>query len=113
MAVTVLTVQNIAQAGIVPSYVAITDLADGVSFVNDGRTYLEVVKGGTGAVEITVNSVEPCSQGFDHDTVVSVAQGVTKRIGPFPVSRFNNTSGNVTALTDTVTDVTIGAFRLP
>lgn len=63
----------------------------GDTFTNDGATSLEVDNGGGGAITVTVDAVKDCDQGFDHDSVVSVGAGETRRIGPFPKSIFGST----------------------
>lgn len=60
-------------------------------FVIPGQTSFLVVKNGSGAaVTVTVDSVAPCSYGFDHDLVVVIAAGASADIGPLPTSRFGN-----------------------
>jgi hypothetical protein len=86
-------------------------------FVNDGstttRTYLVVANGGGVTCNVTVDSQVNCSQGFDHDSAVAVAAGITKFIGPFEKGRWNNpTTKKVSWSYDQVASVTVGVFEL-
>ena len=63
-------------------------------FDNNGRTILMVTNAGS-ASTVTVESLVDCEQGFTHDLSVEV-HNQTKLIGPFPMNRFNNSSGKVT-----------------
>jgi hypothetical protein len=107
-----LTVQTILNTGILPTYAAAA--AAGDSFVNNGRTFLHVknANGGT-ARTVTINSLVNCSQGFDHDLTISVTASSEKMIGPFEMSRFNNTaSSSVTATYSSEADLTVAAISL-
>ena len=106
-----LTIQTIAVAGVVPTYAAAA--AGGDAFLNDGATYFHVKNGGGSSINVTVNSITACDQGFDHDQVVAVANGSEKILGPFPVGRWNDTSGNVSITYSAVTSVTVAAVKLP
>lgn len=105
-----LTVQAVSLTGAVITPVAAA--AGGDTFSNDGRTILRVVNGGASPITATVNSLVACNQGFDHDAAVTVAAGVTKDIGPFPVARFNNSSGKAAVTYSDVTSVTVAAIRV-
>lgn len=113
MARTDLTVQSIAQAGIVPSYEAAN--AEGEAVPNNGQMFLHV-KNGSGA-EITVTLQTPVT--YDGlalaDQTVAVAAGAEKMIGTFS-SRFNQASGTdkgkVYVDFSAVTSVTLAAFQL-
>ena len=48
-----------------PAYVAATDGVD--LFLNDGFTMLHYVNGATQETTVIIDSVGPCSQGFDHN----------------------------------------------
>ena len=107
-----LTPQVIALAGITPTLVAAE--AGGDEFVNSGRDFIHIKNGDAAAMDVTVNSQAPCSQGEDHDVVVTVpATSGEKFIGPFPKDRFNDTAGKVQITYSAVTSVTIGIVRLP
>ncbi|MGV8164646.1 MAG: hypothetical protein ACLKAK_07300 [Alkaliphilus sp.] len=105
-----LSVQEIVRSGIAPTYVAAA--VGGNQFVNNGRVFAHVKNGGTGAITVTINSIRPCNQGFDHDETVSVSAAGEKMVGPFELGRFNNPE-QLTSLTYSgVTTVTIGVFSL-
>lgn len=109
-----LTVQTIDSSdtttGLSPTYAA-ADVA-GDEFANDGRTFFHVKNGGGGTINITVNSILLCDQGFDHNYVVTLGAGNEAMIGSFGKPRFNNTSTGRTAVTyDVVTSVTVAAIK--
>ena len=106
-----LTVQQIALAGITPTYDACT--ADGDQFPNDGKTYIELKNTDTASQDVVVASPTNCDQGSTHDVTVSIpANTDNKKIGPFPPSRFNDGNGYVQLTYSGVSALTIGAFRL-
>lgn len=107
-----LTVQQIDLDGLTPAFVAADGAGD--QFANKGKTYLHVVNGGAGAVAVTVDSIQNCNQGFDHNGGGSVAAGAEGLFGPFSANRFNdpNNSNRVVVTYDVVTSVTVGAFSL-
>lgn len=106
-----LTVQVISLLGIVPSYAAAA--VGGNAFLNSGREYFHVKNGSAASIDVTVDSVAPCNQGFDHNVVVAVAASAEKLIGPFPKSRFNDAAEKVQVTYSAVTTVTVAAVRLP
>lgn len=106
-----LTLQTTAITGLAPTYAAATGGGD--AFANDGLTYFHVKNGGGSSINVTVNSVTACDQGFDHDQVVAVPNGGERILGPFPVGRWNDTSGNVTVSYSAVTSVTVAAVKVP
>jgi hypothetical protein len=107
-----LSVQTIALAGITPTYAAVA--AGGDVFANDGSTYVEIVNS-SGANSYTITFTTPATyQGVAvADPTVTVGTSTRKKIGPFPPSAFNNSTGQV-AITYTgsapATDLTIGVF---
>lgn len=105
-----LSVQDVTSAGTVPTYAAAAGGGD--QFSNDGKTYLHVKNGGGSSINVTIASQVACSQGSTHNTVVAVANGAEKMIGPFPPERFNDASGFVQVTYSAVTSVTVGAFQL-
>ena len=106
-----LTIQTIATTGLAPTYAAAA--AGGDAFYNDGATYFHVKNGSGASINVTVNSITACDQGFDHDQVVAVGAGAEKIIGPFPSQRWNDTSNNVNVSYSAVTTVTVAAVKLP
>ena len=106
-----ITVQQISTSGLTP-VAGTAATAAGDTVINNGRTYIEIVDGATTAPTVTIASQVDCNQGFTHDLVVAVPSGGTKKIGPFPPNRFNNTSGQIEVTYDDDTSVTIAAFSL-
>jgi len=80
---------------------------------NAAHTFIAVANGGGGPIIVTVNSQSNCSQGFDHDSAVTVPAGETHLIGPLPKGRWNDPADNKVKWTyDSVTSVTVGVFEL-
>lgn len=114
-----LTTNDVTLAGTLQTLVSAA--AGGDDFFNgdDQRTYLVVANGGGASINVTLDAV-PTSvnvPGFGGvplaDSVVAVANGTTRIIGPFPPQRFNNAAGRVAVTYSAVTSVTVGVFRLP
>lgn len=106
-----LTIQTIATTGLAPTYAAAA--AGGDAFLNDGATYFHVKNGSGASINVTVNSVTACDQGFDHDQVVAVPAAGERILGPFPSQRWNDASSNVNMSYSAVTSVTVAAVKLP
>lgn len=89
--------------------------ATGDTFVNDGATKFWVKNASGGSINVTIKSPNTCSFGLSnnaaHDIVVAVPAGQEKAIGPFPVDRFNDASGLVTAICSSVASVTVAAIK--
>ncbi len=100
-----LVVQKPSLTGVTVTFVSAAGGGD--VFPNTGREFIHIKNGDASSHDITVNSVTPCDQGADHDLVVAVGAGVTKAIGPFATTRFNDGSGNVSLTYSAVTSVTI------
>lgn len=105
-----ISVQKFAEVGLTPTFVAAG--ADGDTYTNAGVTYLFVKNDGPAAIEVTIDSVRKCDQGFDHDEKVTVEAGTTGQLGPFPFSRFNNAGQKVAVSYSDVTDVTVAVVRV-
>lgn len=107
-----LTVQQIDLDGTTPSFVAAA--AGGDQFANNGKTFFHVKNGGAGATVVTIDSIQDCNQGFDHNAGGTVAAGAEGLFGPFQASRFNDpaNANRVVVTYDVVTSVTVGAFSL-
>lgn len=105
----VLTPRQQLQAGSIPAPVAAT--AGGDRMPVGPNNYLRVSNASGGSLTVTIDSVTPCSQGFDHDLVVAVAAGVTKEIGPI-TSRFASLADGLAAITYSgVTSLTVEAVQ--
>lgn len=106
-----LNVQNAPLNGLVKTMAAAS--AGGDTFLNDGNTLLSVKNGGGSSITVTVNSVAPCSQGFDHDLVVSLAAGSEITFPKLDPYRFNDLSTGLVSVTySAVTSLTVAAVRL-
>ena len=113
MPATELTVQQIVleSNGLEPVYAPAN--ADGHFFTNDGRTFLHVKNSNAQTRTITIDSVEPCSQGFDHDVTATIAATTGDHmLGPFPVQRFNDVNGRVNITFSAVEGLTIAAIKV-
>lgn len=106
----VLTVQQVGQSGLAPVYVAAA--AGGDQFANNGKTYFHVKNASASAITVTVDSIAPCSQGFDHNLSVSVPAGGERIIGSFEPARFNNDTSLVSVTYSAVSTVTVAAVTL-
>jgi hypothetical protein len=107
----VLTVQKPSlTTGINPTLTAAA--AGGDSFINDGKTLLYVKNAHTAAITVTINSLQACNQGFDHNVVITVAAGSSIQIGPFPTPRFNDPTNKVGVTYSLVTGLTVGAVSI-
>lgn len=110
----VLTVQDAAISGLAESLVAAAGGGD--SFDNNGNCLLEVVNGGGGSINVTIddpNSPNPGSaSAFNPDVVIAVPNGTTRLIGPFPPFRFNDVNGRVQVAYSGVTTVTVRVIRI-
>jgi hypothetical protein len=94
------SVQTAAVTGTVLTMGAVSASDD---FPNDGKTFLIVNNASAGEIDVTINSVTPCDQGFDHDIIVAVGAGVEKMIGPFSVARYGASVGVTYESTASVT----------
>ena len=105
-----LNVQKVVLAGLSPTYG--TAAAGGDEFVNSGREFIHVKNGHTGPQTVTVNSQEPCNQGYDHDAPVEIPASEERMIGPFPKDRFDDAGGKVQITYSGVTALTIAAVQV-
>ena len=112
-----LTVQEMdVTNGLSATYAAASGGGD--DFANDGDVFLHVKNGGAGSVTVNINSVPANAsvQGIGTipvpDPAIAVANGTEKLIGPFPPSRFNNSTGKVSVSYSGVTSVTVAAIGM-
>lgn len=101
-----LTTQVITQAGVVPSFAAADAAGDTID--PGPATFLHVKNASAAAVTVTVDSVQRCSQGADHNLAVAVAAGAESMIGPLDAGRFAQSSGLVNVTYSAVASVTVG-----
>jgi hypothetical protein len=106
----VIALQTIDLTGLA-EYTLAAASAAGDTLANDGRTIL-VVDAGTGAVQVTINSLQASNFGTDENTVVTVADGERALIGPFQKARFNAIDGTIGITYDSETSVTVAALVL-
>jgi len=105
-----ITVQQLSQLGVDPNFIAADVAGDTPS--NDGRTVVHVKNDGSSPIDVTIDSVEKCNQGFDHNLTVSIPAGDEKIIGPFDIKRFNNENSRLNISYSAVTSVTVAAYRI-
>jgi len=114
-----LTVQTVAEAGLLATYVAAT-AGGGDEIPNDNEDVVLHAKNGSG-VSITVTIAAALAsasvQGYGTMSKASaggaVAAGAEKFFGPFPKAAFNNANGRVPVTYSAVTSVTVAAVRVP
>jgi len=80
-------------------------------FYNTGKEMLVVKNNGTSNITVTVDSVQPCNYGFDHDLNITVGAGETKYIGTFPVSRFNDENRHVNISYSDATNIEVAVIK--
>lgn len=105
-----MTPQKITQTGLAVTLQAAA--AGGDKFPAAGNRAVRVTNGGASPTVVTINSIRPCDQGFDHDITVNVPAGATRDIGPFDYGRFADSSGLVSITYSTITSVTVGTIEL-
>lgn len=114
MAIVQITPQNIVNTGLIPAYTAVSAAGDDFYMKNNEKTFLEVINAGAVSLTVTFTAVGACEQGSLHDLVVTLAAGVTRKIGMFERFRFNQNSGtyigSVKINFSVSASVTYGAF---
>lgn len=105
-----LTVQPVTLTGMWPTLTAAA--VGGNQFPNSGTEFLFVRNAHTAPITVTINSITPCNQGFDHDLVVSVPNATDRFIGPFPKARFDDVNGQVLITYSLVTALSVAAVRV-
>jgi hypothetical protein len=86
----VLAVTDVLQGGVAVTYQA---AAASDTFVNDGNTRLRAKNASGAPINVTINSVQPCTQGFDHDMIGAVPANGEMEFGPFPLNRYGSPVG--------------------
>jgi len=108
--VALLTVYEVSSADLTPAALTLaTAASDGDTFVNDGRTVLQIRNAhGSASRTVTVDSVALSNFGTDVNMAYVVPANSTVIVGPFPPTRFNNGQGRVAvSYSDSAADVTI------
>lgn len=104
-----LAVQPITRQGVAPAFAA---AAAGGDTVPGGADRFVVVKNGSaGPVTVTIDSVRPCDQGFDHNEAVVVPAAGERWIGPL-LERFQTATGRVALSYSAVATVTVASLEL-
>lgn len=110
---TAITPLEITIAGVAPTF-APADNGNGMSFVNDGNTLLEVKNTGGGACTVTLTT--PGKVGgidiVDPTVIVPITTG-DRIIGPFQPDIFNQAGGIVFVDFSTGTGVTVAVYHIP
>lgn len=104
-----LTVQDVDHSGLEPDAGLQGADAGGDTWLNTGREMFRVVNGSGGEINVTVDAVRDCNQGFDHDAQVAVPAGEERWLGPFATARFG---ANPSVTYDAVTSVTVGVYNV-
>lgn len=107
-----LTVQQIARAGITPTYAACAGGGD--AFPNDGRTFIQLKNTNAANRTVTVaTQVTVDGKAVADDAIVIPLTSGDKMIGPFPPDIYNDANGLVQLTYDAVTNLTVAAVRCP
>jgi len=103
--------QVIAPTGIVPTAFTPAQV-EGHYFPNNGATFLLVTNGSQSSINVTAVSALTVEGLAVADSVVAVGAGVTKLLGPFNPTIFNDENGNMTVTFSAVTSVTCSIISL-
>lgn len=89
---------------------------------NDGKTFLIFLNGNASSRTLTITGNAFSKPGFGDISAADAGETVTlpgsgtnggrQIVGPFPMDRFNNSSGQVSYTLDNATDMTVRAIRL-
>ena len=102
-----LTVEQIVAGGKAPTNNGSLSTANTYQIRNDGEVMLRVVNGGGSSCNVTAIKTDGTS-----NTVVAVGAGVTKWIGPFPRTPYNNGDGDLEITLSFITSVTVAVMHL-
>lgn len=106
-----LTVNNILLTGLLKPALAAVNLTD--TFDNDGKTFLEVANASGGALTVTISGQVNLQFGTSATKTVSVPDGETWLIGPFPEKYYNTDGSNEVSVSySTVSSVTAAVFSV-
>ena len=104
-------VQVPGSPGAVITYQAANALGD--TFFNDGRTEFRCKNGSVGAITLTILGKQNCSQGFLHNSVITVAAGAEEVAGALSTAQFTDpATGFVNVTYSAVTTITVAAVRI-
>lgn len=105
-----LATQQIAQAGIVPTYAAAAGGGD--KFTPGDNVFLHVKNGHSSPQTVTVDSKVASNYGTDVNLAVAVTNASEAMIGPLPAQRFQGSDGLGDLSYSGVTALTIAVVRL-
>ncbi len=108
MPISALTVQQIARAGITPSYSA-GNADGGHSVVNNGATFLHVKNSGVESTMTVVTTASVDGLAVADLTVTIPANTGDKMVGPFSRGTFGD---SLTVTFTSVAGITLGAFTM-
>lgn len=83
----------------------------GDSFLNTGTEMLYVANGGVGSITVTIAVQTTVDGQAVPGRTVTVSNGVTKLIGPFPTPNYNDANGLVQISYSGVTSVTVAVIK--
>lgn len=106
-----LTPQQVAITGTLVTYAAAT-ATTGDTVAPDDHTCFEVVNGSGGTITATLTIPGTTFGQANPDVAVSIANGVTRRIGPLTAGIADPTTGLCQIICSSVTTVTIAAVRV-
>jgi hypothetical protein len=106
-----MTVQQIARTGLNPSFAAV-DGTNHNAFANDGRTFLYVTNAAGSPINVTIDTPGVVDGLAVGNLVVSVTNGQSRVIGPFPTNIYNQADGKVYVDWSSGTSITAAALRL-
>jgi len=113
LARTTATVREIEKTGTALTY---TSAISQMQFSNDGTVFLYINNAYTGTITMTAETPGTVGGLAIADLEVAIASETEKFVGPFRPSLFNQISGGAQGYVyidfDTVTSVTVGAYRL-
>ena len=104
------TITPSSTSGSAVTFAAASAGGDTVAFGNASRPVILVQNGSAGSITVTLTAVNPCSQNFLHNQVVTCPVGTTEIVPSAAViSTSPATYGNVAASYSAATSVTVGA----
>lgn len=107
-----LTVQNILRSGAIRQSNVAAD-ASGDTFVNEGKTLLEVINADASGITVTIVGQRDQQLGKSSDQTIAVGATSTVLIGPFPVGNYNReTDESVEVEYSAVANVTVNVFSV-
>jgi hypothetical protein len=113
-----LTIQNVSQGGLTPSYTAAASGGDTIAAASVDRALLHVKNGGGSSITVTItaqtaSAVVPGAGTLTIPNITkTVANGAEAILGPFG-SAYRDGSGNVAIGYSAVTSVTVAAYAVP